>query len=928
MAQVNPISQEEQLQPVAQPVSTYTRPASPAPSSLNGLAQSLSQFSGDLGGYLRQKQAKLDDADKIRGEAAGLEANGAGYAEGVRNGSIPSYNSPIFQQGFKLSQGQVIGKTIAARAVDAYQSWPLRNSQDPQDFDNFLGGFIKQNIQTNDPDILKGALPYIQSSADALYNANEKDRSSQLYDSSVKAHIASSSMDVDNAQDLALSQQRTPDYDALWSQMMSDRSAALASGIRADDYDKSMQEMVQSKALEFMDPAMLGMLKNKVPGQTYSYADQDGGKSVEDTLDTMQSRQAATDRLKLAQQTAADEATKKANTAFVVNALAKNPNAVFDPQFISQASALDPTLQVNIKSWSADLSKASPEDPEEIMRIQQQVLNGGGVGVIEQNLGPAGAIHDPATLSSLFTLANSVGSDEMKGVLDNQTVKKGLDYIQNALGTGQDDPYGIKGITPAAIQAQTDFLNSMYAWKQANPNARYDEIGTQAAKTLKEIQAGIPSAAPAPGDTAQPGYTRPDAITKELEAAPANNAEGEPNAKATGGTPDAPLTPRADVAGSQADKPKPDPDLDPWRGEQPPTIDNLSQAQKDRVNSIAANQGVDPQVVIDQIYNAGRGKFVAAPQGSATSGQFVTPSMANPQGMTEAGNIDLSTRKSFVDNGDGTYSTVATIGIQDGGKEVVIPTVIPDGQGGWKKVDDATAEDYYRSTGQNFGKFNTPEEADAYAEALHNDQAAQHANDYVTPPTSDGADNVPVREGDGPDMNAQDASVGKLKPVVDLIGQTEGTDAGRGYDETIGYGKFDPQAAKPVSQMTLGEVKQFQRGIIHNGGPSDAVGRYQIIGPTLKGLETEMGLKDSTVFTPQLQDQMMMHLLNRRGLQSWLSGSMSNASFINGLSKEWASLPNSQGSGSYPGQRVGTTTAHLTRVLDAIKASSVPELKA
>ena len=90
---------------------------------------------------------------------------------------------------------------------------------------------------------------------------------------------------------------------------------------------------------------------------------------------------------------------------------------------------------------------------------------------------------------------------------------------------------------------------------------------------------------------------------------------------------------------------------------------------------------------------------------------------AAPRGQLQAGNIDLNNRP-VVRNADGSISTVRSMSANFDGKEYLLPTVSDDG----RILSDDDAIDLFRRTGRNLGVFDTPENATAYAQSLHQDQ--------------------------------------------------------------------------------------------------------------------------------------------------------------------------------------------------------------
>jgi len=134
-----------------------------------------------------------------------------------------------------------------------------------------------------------------------------------------------------------------------------------------------------------------------------------------------------------------------------------------------------------------------------------------------------------------------------------------------------------------------------------------------------------------------------------------------------------------------------------------------------------------------------------------------------------------------------------------------------------------------------------------------------------------------------------------LKRAADIISKYESAGAG-GYNAVnqggeaggtkipAGFYSGDfrnmPQhGGRALTDMTVGEIMDLQadpgktrmsntdwvkKGKLH------AVGRYQFIGPTLKGLVQRLGISRDQKFTPALQDQLFLSLLKSGGLGQWV----------------------------------------------------------
>ena len=136
----------------------------------------------------------------------------------------------------------------------------------------------------------------------------------------------------------------------------------------------------------------------------------------------------------------------------------------------------------------------------------------------------------------------------------------------------------------------------------------------------------------------------------------------------------------------------------------------------------------------------------------------------------------------------------------------------------------------------------------------------------------------------GPGANPSD-----YKAVLDFIAQSEGTAnrEGGGYNTSLSYGRLLPGGAEQnLTGKTLDEIDGLQTHMLRNPANrwnSSAIGRYQIVRKTLRGLRRQLGLKGSERYDEAMQDRLAAELARARGPNA------------HALGKEWASLTGSKG---------------------------------
>ena len=158
-------------------------------------------------------------------------------------------------------------------------------------------------------------------------------------------------------------------------------------------------------------------------------------------------------------------------------------------------------------------------------------------------------------------------------------------------------------------------------------------------------------------------------------------------------------------------------------------------------------------------------------------------------------------------------------------------------------------------------------------------------------------------------------------PLLNLIGKTEGTDKGDGYNETLAYGAYTGGDVK-LTTMTLAGIDALQTQMLRhpkNKWHSSAVGRYQIVRTTLRKIKAKLGIPDNALYNEEMQDRMACFLLGGRGIDEYLKGKMTEDALINELAKEWASLPTTAGKGYYVGQHAAVSTDTVRHALKMVR---------
>lgn len=160
-------------------------------------------------------------------------------------------------------------------------------------------------------------------------------------------------------------------------------------------------------------------------------------------------------------------------------------------------------------------------------------------------------------------------------------------------------------------------------------------------------------------------------------------------------------------------------------------------------------------------------------------------------------------------------------------------------------------------------------------------------------------------------------SLAAYQPLLHVIAKGESRGNYNAYFGNVGNKEVD------FTSMSIQQVLDWQDAYIAKGAASNAVGKYQFMGTTLRGLIRQERISTTETFDETMQDRLAIALINRRGAEKFADKKITAEQFATNLSMEWAALPRVQGPNPeqsyYAGD--GLNSAHITsgEMLEAIE---------
>lgn len=510
------------ITPVSQPTMMRYRPPSlgdDGQGNLMALARSLSSMDASLGTLVDQQQQQADQYDKVRAQSDFIKNNSEGYATAVQQGKIPAYASPAYVSAYKQTEGAVAGNDLQQKFNAAYDAWGGKNSDDPNAYSQFAQGFLAQNLNTNDKDVLTGLMPHVNQMIQQGQARYIQDKHNATVAGSINANTAVMDNSLVTMRNQAQENGQPLNLDAGWSTLMNQRNSYLKSGGTATQIDNKIIDTITSQAIQARGmggPEILTMLDRNVPGTNYTYAETPYGQAQKQqtlsTLENMGRRAIAENKVKL---DAANKAELGDVTTRTLTSLAANPNQPVPDSLIQEGSkaGLDPQFRVHVAQWQDTLRKnLGTSDPQDILALNWSIINGDhdAIGNAMQNgkIHTAGELRDALALQAKTSKAQDVMSPIMKSGQVTQLIAAIKD---RTLAKGDiTQMFAPGGMTNAGLGLTYSLHNQIQDWAIAHPNAteqdRYNAIAAIGKSVLDTINTtgGTPTVTMQPGAPANP----------------------------------------------------------------------------------------------------------------------------------------------------------------------------------------------------------------------------------------------------------------------------------------------------------------------------------------------------------------------------------------------------------------------------------------
>lgn len=864
----------------AQPTTIrYAVPALPKDDSLGDLARGLGSVSSSMTQFLDKRQQQQDELDKAKAQADFQTSHATSYADAVQSGAIPASASPAYIASYKEAQGTLAGQMMEQKFQAAYDAWDGKgNVDDPTAYSKFTQDFLAKNIGTTDPAVLRGLLPVVHQFTDQGMREHIQD----LHNTVVQGYQDTQSAVVNNgiaaATAYANSSGNPVDPSYIAGVVGHAYTTSRSLGVTDDQAQKNAIVQITTAALlnkAHHGDEILSALDVPLPGTNLTLSQTTYGAEekarVTNQLDAYQREQVT---VQSRQQVLQNKQALGVVESRVLENMSKDPTAMVPEADLKEGAKYDPTFRSKVVGWQKGMTEATgQDDPQAIVNLQRDIMSGAGPDAVTHAM-DTGQLKNPRTVKEMLDLVkeHATADPVMQGLTNSEPYKSVVSTIkQQTSATGLTDPFGSAGMSAAGLGLQYELNRQMQEWAAANPGATnaqtQAQFGTVSAGILKLITQPATKDTPMQGTVQLPAgnpYAGPAQPTAPGAPQPSPTTAPAPPATPAAQPPAAPGAVSPASATSPQPQPAPDPNaVKTW-------VASLSPAQQENMARASLRTGLPPDQVAAQAYQHAIAKGLVTSVRPPPAGSNTQPGAA--PGSSSGVSPPASSSSAF-----GTLdASAAQPQYAPGAAEQ-----FGDAVAKWRASDPNAEATIHQLTGVLQGMHSAlPYQGSTTLAAIKDNPQAAHILDFVSGPESGG-----------------------------------------NYNAYYGHAN----STKDLSGMTLNQVLTFQHNLVHvDGLASSATGRYQFMPATLTNLMKQMDLTGNERFTPEMQDNLALQLLKNRGLEQWQQGKLSDATFMNNLAFEWASLPNPHtGRSQYAGDGLNkslVTPAQVSTMLGGAKS--------